>query len=190
MSARLRFTAISIAIVAVLAMSASSWAANPLGLKSLCDDCEYQLGVGETYHFWSTTGAAVVPLTVSWDQNRYELGIFRFAGRQAMPYPGSDFERAMADPYWGVSLSRRWQLVERGPVKAFFGFGLSYKTQSDELNATRVNFASQLGLRVRLPLRHVSSALELTMRHWSNAGIKLPNHGQDFATLTVRFDMS
>jgi hypothetical protein len=24
------------------------------------------------------------------------------------------------------------------------------------------------------------------MRHWSNAGIQLPNHGQDFATLTVR----
>jgi hypothetical protein len=26
----------------------------------------------------------------------------------------------------------------------------------------------------------------LTVRHWSNAGIRLPNHGQDFATLAVR----
>jgi len=26
------------------------------------------------------------------------------------------------------------------------------------------------------------------MRHWSNAGIRLPNHGQDFATLTFRLN--
>lgn len=190
MSDRLRFIAIPLAAFALLAVAPSSWGANPLGLHSICSDCEYQLGVGETYHFWGNTGATVVPLTVSWAENRYEFGIFRFAGQQMLPDPGSRGDRAMADPYWGVSLSRRWQLVERGPIRAFFGFGLSYKTQSDELNATRWNFASQLGLRMRLPLRHVSSALELTMRHWSNAGIKLPNHGQDFATLTVRFDMT
>jgi hypothetical protein len=27
---------------------------------------------------------------------------------------------------------------------------------------------------------------ELTFRHWSNGGVRLPNHGQDFVTLTVR----
>jgi hypothetical protein len=27
---------------------------------------------------------------------------------------------------------------------------------------------------------------EVTMRHWSNGGIRLPNHGQDFATFTIR----
>jgi hypothetical protein len=26
--------------------------------------------------------------------------------------------------------------------------------------------------------------IELVGRHWSNGGLKLPNHGQDFATLT------
>jgi hypothetical protein len=26
------------------------------------------------------------------------------------------------------------------------------------------------------------------MRHWSNGGIRLPNHGQDFATLTIRLN--
>ena len=26
------------------------------------------------------------------------------------------------------------------------------------------------------------------MRHWSNGGVKLPNHGQDFATLTFVLD--
>ena len=90
----------------------------------------------------------------------------------------------MADPYWGVSLSRRWQLFERGPVKGFFGFGLAGKTRSDALSATRWDFASQLGLRFRLPGNRALG--ELTMRHWSNAGIRLPNHGQDFATLTIR----
>jgi len=29
---------------------------------------------------------------------------------------------------------------------------------------------------------------ELTVRHWSNGGIRLPNHGQDFATLTLRLN--
>jgi len=29
---------------------------------------------------------------------------------------------------------------------------------------------------------------ELTMRHWSNGGVRLPNHGQDFATLTFKIN--
>jgi hypothetical protein len=28
----------------------------------------------------------------------------------------------------------------------------------------------------------------VTMRHWSNGGIRLPNHGQDFATFTIRLN--
>ena len=62
----------------------------------------------------------------------------------------------MADPYWGVSLSRRWQLFERGPIKGFFGFGLAGKTKSDELSTTRWDFASQLGVRFRLPGNRVT----------------------------------
>ena len=91
----------------------------------------------------------------------------------------------MADPYWGASLSRRWRLFARGPLTAFFGFGLAAKTESDQLSCTRLDFASQLGLRMLLPGNHV---VELTMRHWSNAGIRLPNHGQDFLTLTIRLN--
>jgi hypothetical protein len=29
---------------------------------------------------------------------------------------------------------------------------------------------------------------EVAMRHWSNGGIQLPNHGQDFATVTIRIE--
>jgi hypothetical protein len=37
---------------------------------------------------------------------------------------------------------------------------------------------------VRLRLPRSGSSVEFAMRHWSNGGVKLPNHGQDFATLT------
>jgi hypothetical protein len=41
-------------------------------------------------------------------------------------------------------------------------------------------------LRFRLPGNRAIA--DLTVRHWSNAGIRLPNHGQDFATLTVQLN--
>jgi hypothetical protein len=151
-----------------------------------CASCEVQIGVGGTYHYWATTGSLVVPVTVTWDEGRYEFGVFRFTNTQLIPAPGTHRERLMASPYWGVSLSRRWQIFEHGPVKGFFGFGLAGRSESDELSSTRWDFASQLGLRFRLPGDRVIG--ELTMRHWSNGGIKLPNHGQDFATLTFRLN--
>jgi hypothetical protein len=151
-----------------------------------CASCEVQIGVGGTYHYWATTGSLVLPVTVTWDEGRYEFGVFRFTNTQLIPVPGTHRDRLMANPYWGVSLSRRWQIFERGPVKGFFGFGLAGRSESDELSSTRWDFASQLGLRFRLPGDRVIG--EVTIRHWSNGGIKLPNHGQDFATLTFRLN--
>ena len=92
----------------------------------------------------------------------------------------------MADPYWGASLSRRWRLFEYGPVQGYFGFGLAGRSESDGLSATRWDFAEQLGLRFHLPGNRVIG--DVTMRHWSNGGIRLPNHGQDFATVTFRLN--
>jgi hypothetical protein len=151
-----------------------------------CASCEVQVGVGGTYHFWATTGSLVLPVTVQLQDGRYEVGVFRFTNTQLIPAPGTHRERLMADPYWGVSLSRRWRIFEHGPVKGFFGFGLAGRSESDQLSSTRWDFASQLGLRIRLPGDRVGG--EITMRHWSNGGIKLPNHGQDFATLTIRLN--
>jgi hypothetical protein len=142
--------------------------------------------LGGTYHFWGTTGGVVLPVMVTWSENRYELGFVRVTTQQTLQESRSHNTRLMADPYWGVSLSRRWQLFERGPIKGFFGFGLAGKTKSDELSTTRWDFASQLGVRFRLPGNRVTG--ELTMRHWSNGGIRLPNHGQDFATLTINLN--
>jgi len=154
--------------------------------QSLCESCEVQVGLGGTYHYWGTTGGVVLPVAVTWSENRYELGFVRVTTQQTLRQPGSRNERLMAEPYWGASLSRRWQLFESGPIKGFFGFGLAGKTRSDLLSATRWDFASQLGLRFRVPGNRVTG--ELTLRHWSNGGIRLPNHGQDFATLTFRLN--
>lgn len=158
----------------------------PADAQSFCDSCQVQVGLGGTYHYWGETGSLVLPGSLTWSDNRYELAAFRFTDQQLLPLRGTHRERRMAGPYWGASLSRRWQIFERGPVQGSFGFGLAGRTESDELSITRWDFASQLRLRLRLPGNRVIA--EVTMRHWSNGGIRLPNHGQDFATLTVRLN--
>ena len=173
----IRATVVRLGLLLALALMGATRIASA---APLCESCEIQMGVGGTYHFWGSTDGVVLPLTVSWGENRYEVGVFRMASRQTLSKNGTS--QALADPYWGVSASRRWVLYERGPVRGYFGLGLAYRQESDVLSATRWDFASQLGVRVRLPQR--GSAMELTFRHWSNAGIKQPNHGQDFATLT------
>jgi Lipid A 3-O-deacylase (PagL) len=150
-----------------------------------CDGCELRLGVGGTYHFWGRTGGTVIPATLIFDHERYELGVFRMASRQTLGGSDPHVARLLAEPYWGVSASRRWRLVSRSRWRLFFGFGASYKTEADPLNSTHWNFASQLAVRVRLSDR--GSDLELSVRHWSNGGIRLPNRGQDFATLSYAF---
>ena len=171
--------ALALAIAATLAPTTTS-------AQSICTSCEAQLGLGATYHFWGPTGGLVFAATLNWDESRYEVGLFRVARAQVLRDDAYREGCLMANPYWGVSLSRRWQLFRRGPVKGFFGFGLALRTESDQLSATRWDFASQLGLRFRIPGQIAVG--ELTVRHWSNAGIRLPNHGQDFVTFTLRLN--
>ena len=156
-----------------------------LNTVSACDDCEFNLGVGGTYHSFEGTGGIVIPLTVSWDRGRWEFGAFHFS-EQTSTDNEEKVERVVARPYWGASLSRRFQLVERGPWRAIFGFGVSYRTEQDVLSATHWNFSSQFGLRFHSP--QFPATLELSARHWSNGGVRTPNRGQDFTILTVRFD--
>jgi Lipid A 3-O-deacylase (PagL) len=179
---RLKRSKIGVVLLLVCAL----YALRSADAHSLCESCEVQVGLGGTYHYWGTTGGVVLPVSVTWSENRYELGFVRVTTQQTLHESGSRNNRLMAAPYWGASLSRRWQLFERGPVKGFFGFGMAGKTKSDALSTTRWDFASQLGLRFRLPGNRVTG--ELTMRHWSNGGIRLPNHGQDFATLTMHLN--
>jgi hypothetical protein len=174
------------ALARLLLVIGASFAPTITNAQSLCTSCEAQIGLGATYHFWGPTGGLVLAATLSWDESRYEFGVFRVARAQVLRDDAYREGRLMADPYWGVSLSRRWQLFQRGPIKGLFGFGLALKTESDQLSATRWDFASQLGLRFRIPAQ--LAVTELAVRHWSNGGIRLPNHGQDFVTLTFRLN--
>lgn len=174
------------ALAVLLLAIGATFAPTITNAQSLCTSCEAQIGLGATYHFWGPTGGLVLAATVSWDESRYEAGVFRVARAQVLRDEAYREGRLMADPYWGLSLSRRWLLFQRGPMTGLFGFGLALKTESDQLSATRWDFASQLGLRFRIPGQLVVA--ELAVRHWSNAGIRLPNHGQDFVTLTFRLN--
>ena len=151
-----------------------------------CDGCEVFLGIGYTYHMWGETGGFVLPATLTLGQGRYEVGVFRITSDQTLYEDLWGRRRVLANPYWGVSASRRWQLAARPTWRLFFGFGASYKTEEDMLNATHWNFAEQLGVR----LHHVLGEgldMEFAIRHWSNAGLRCPNRGQDFMTVTIAF---
>lgn len=169
---------------AIALLSCAGLAPRTSSAQSLCESCELQVGIGDTYHFWGTTGGVVLPVTLNWGDGRYEFGVFRISTRQILYDAHYRYGRLMADPYWGLSLSRRWRLFDRGPVRGFFGFGIAAKTEADQLSVTHWDFASQLGVRFPLPGNLLVG--ELTFRHWSNGGVRLPNHGQDFVTLTVR----
>jgi Lipid A 3-O-deacylase (PagL) len=175
----------------VFALVCGALLAAPLAVQadedtSLCGSggCELLLGVGGTYHYWAKTDGIVVPFIFDWSEGRYELGVFRFATAQYLEFRGIFPAYRWTDPYWGFSLSRRWRVFGRGSVRVFLGLGASYKGETDFLDGSHWNFALQLAVRWRIS--HAVD-LELAIRHWSNAGLKLPNHGQDFATLTLVF---
>jgi len=62
----------------------ASYVPGLVSAQSLCESCEVQIGIGDTYHFWDTTGGVVLPVTLNWSDNRYELGLFRLSTRQIL----------------------------------------------------------------------------------------------------------
>jgi hypothetical protein len=153
--------------------------------SSFCSECEFQIGLGGTYHSFESTGGDVIPITMTWAGGRWELGVFHF-GEQVSADNDENEERVVARPYWGASVSRRFELYERGPLRALFGFGLSYRTETDVLSATHWNFSSQFGVQYQSP--DFPATFELSARHWSNGGVRTPNRGQDYTILMIRFD--
>ncbi len=149
-----------------------------------CKGCELSIGIGGTYHYWAETGGIVVPFTFDWSDSRYELGAFRISTPQWIEFAGKPPAHRFANPYWGFSLSRRWRLWANPTLRLYVGLGGSYKTETDALDSTRWNFAEQIALRWQ---RRHGPSVELSIRHWSNAGIRLPNRGQDFAVLSLVF---
>ena len=165
----------------LLAAAGAALAAPNVRAGDFCATCEVQLGFGATYHYWGTTHGLVVPMILNFDHDRWELGAFRFVKGQEFFDSTFGVDVRFATPYWGFSLSRRLELFRHPHWRVIVGLGASYKTEEDRLSSSYWNFAEQLGLRLT-PQRGWS--IELIGRHWSNGGLKLPNHGQDFATLT------
>jgi hypothetical protein len=150
-----------------------------------CPHCKLLLGVGAPYQLWGWADGIVIPVTLELADSRWEVGAFRFPRTQiATNYPGPP-DKVAAEPYWGFSAMRRWQFLHRSWGRLYFGFGASYKTEVDYLDATRWNFSYVLA--VRFDLGTSGSLLEVATRHWSNAWIKQPNNGQNFVTVSVSF---
>jgi hypothetical protein len=164
-----------------LAAALLAWAAPQVHAGDFGSTCEVQLGVGASYHWVGYSHGIVAPIVVTFDHNRWELGAFRFTKGQ--DYFASTFgvDIHVADPYWGFSIARRVELFPQRHWAFFLAAGASYKTERDRLSASWWNINAEIGLRLT-PKQ--GWAIELVGRHWSNAGLELPNHGQDFATLT------
>ena len=165
----------------VLAASMLVLAAQDVRAADFCSTCEVQLGLGGTYHWVGWSHGIVAPLIFTFDHNRWELGAFRFTKGQDFYDSRFAEDLHVADPYWGFSFARRFELFPQRHWAFFAALGASYKTEQDRLSSSWWNLNAEVGLRIT---PRTGMSIELVGRHWSNAGLKLPNHGQDFATLT------
>jgi Lipid A 3-O-deacylase (PagL) len=156
----------------------------PLTPFTPCPRCKLFLGVGGTFQFWGWSDGLVVPVTFEIDAGRWELGAFRFARTEiAVGYGPPD--KTAAEPTWGFSAMRRWQILHPAWGRVYVGFGAAYKLQTDYLSSSRANFSYLVG--VRFDLGSHGALLEIATRHWSNAWIKPPNRGVNFLTASVSF---
>lgn len=153
--------------------------------EGFCAHCDLLVGIGETNNFWHWTEGLVLPVTLELDDSRWEVGAFRMARRQLLDeYPKFAASTMAARPYWGFSAMRRWQILHRSRMKLYLGIGVNYRTETDMLTATRWNFSGMIAVRFDLGR---NALLEVALRHWSNAWIRLPDRGQNFVTITAGF---
>ena len=124
-------------------------------------------------------------MTLDLDESRWELAAFRFATAQRVPVSALREAPHAADPYWGLTAMRRWQLLHRRWGRLYVGFGANYRTEVDYLESTRWNFAYLVAARFNLAA--YDRALEFGVHHWSDAWIRPPNRGQNFLTLSLVF---
>jgi Lipid A 3-O-deacylase (PagL) len=143
------------------------------------------VGVGTTYFDFRLTHGLVLPFALELDQSRWELAAFRFANSQEVEKAYGPMDGRGAKPYWGFTAMRRWQVLHRGWGKIYLGFGANYRTESDYLEISHWNFAYLIA--ARFDVGPHGTAVEVGIRHWSDAWIRRPNRGQDLATISVVF---
>ena len=140
---------------------------------------EWSAGGGLTYQFDPTSSAYVVFGAWTPQADRYEFAAFRFLTSQKRA------GELVAAPNWVFEASKRWRWTVSPRIHAFAGFGAAFKTKTDDVNGSRLNFAESLGCRFVLSA-HLP-VIEVALRHISNAGLKRPNRGEDFATIALVF---
>jgi len=150
-----------------------------------CEHCDLLIGAGDTFGHNAWTDGLVLAGMLELDDSRWELGAFRFATAQIVPISGVPRDYRAADPYWGFTAMRRWQVLHRQRARLYLGFGANYRTETDYLESTNWNFAYVLAVRVDLGKR--GSLVELGVRHWSDAWIRSGNRGQNLLTLSFAF---
>ena len=175
--------ALTVALAILLFVIPREVVADSTGSDSLFLDGHFAVGAGMTYQYDGSKGTTLGVATWSTQDDHYELAAFRFLTAQTR------FGSALAEPNWVFEASRRWRLrwslIDRSGVELFIGGGAAYKTKSDDLNGSNLNFAEQLGWR--FPKQANGHRLEFAIRHISNAGIRKPNRGEDFLTLAYVF---
>ena len=152
-------------------------------MLSPCAKCNLLFGAGMTFAPYAWTDGVIFPVLFEIDESRWELGAYRFATSQRFAEHGLE-NVTSAGPFWGFTAMHRWQLLHRGSGRYYFGFGANWRTEPDWLTATRWNFAYTVAARG--DLGH-GALVELSLRHWSNAWIKLPNRGINMLMLTFGF---
>ncbi len=151
-----------------------------------CAECNLLVGAGVTYKFWSLTDSAVVPIELELADSRWELGAFRMTSGQVLDEPATHpHTRYAALPYWGFSAMRRWRVFHGSWGKLYLGVGGNYRTEADLLVATKWDFAYLIAYRFDLGSER--TFVELSIRHWSNAWLRLPDRGQNFMTVMLGF---
>jgi hypothetical protein len=174
----------AIPLVLLVSISVSGWARAEESFLSVSDG-HLGLGGGTTieYHVDGYTHAPIAALTWTWDRDRFEVAAFRFLKAQVQD--GVGYRLTLANPNWIYEISRRWTFLRTGKGNMFAGLGGAYKSETDHVNGTRLNFAEHLGWR--FTRSEVGPGFELVVRHVSNAGLKKPNRGEDFITLAYVF---
>ncbi len=181
---RLRFLAPTLICLTTLGACAPA-TSSAEGLLESWQHCDLLIGGGTTFSHVAWTDGLVLAGTLELDDSRWELGAFRFATAQRVPISGVPADYHAANPYWGFTAMRRWQVLNRRLGKLYLGFGANYRTEIDYLEATNWNFAYLVA--VRFDLGKHGSMVELGVRHWSDAWIRAGNRGQNLLTLSFAF---
>jgi Lipid A 3-O-deacylase (PagL) len=155
------------------------------GVLAPCSECNVLVGVGTTFLHSDWTHGLVLPVLLELDQSRWEIGAFRFATAQSLPESFALPSSHSAEPYWGFSVMRRWQILHRSFSRTYLGVGGSYRTESDYLVNSKWNFSYLLAQRFDLGSH--GALLELSLRHWSDAWIRKPDRGQNIIMLSLSF---